>query len=462
MTRAVISDDTGGLVSTKRPTSPGRAGPRDKRAEPLAAGTPVDAITDYHVDRPFGRARTRPPTGQPAMAGAEATEPTVTITGVGDVEVALRRQLSRLQRQLAEAQRDLANKDDELAQSVENRLVDQAMLVKAQRLAQELQDQLAEARGTAASTQTADAQLRESLAAYDDLAARCDQERDRAAEANARADELGRALEEARQKWTAERAGLEARAASERSDLEASRKAAIVDAENNALGAFTKLKAAHERELAALRASHEAAVTTLRGELEPKLAEVGAALADAQRLGAEIEALRREHARELEDRETTFSRERERTERERATELDEQRRAAAAEIERLTSDRDGRDEAHRHELRAARAAVEKAEQELFEAREKSTRTSTEVAALQSRVKQMAAASEAMVAEQRALTTRVDVAEAEARRSASERARVVALFEEGLSLLGAGPPALTIEAEPAGSGETVQEPLFDDV
>ena len=102
-------------------------GVRDHRVEPDDSGSGAEK---HRVDRVYAPVRrasgsTRdltPPTRRPRPSTAS---PPIGLTesGLGgDTELALRRQLSRLQHQLAEAQRELAHKDDELATSVEKRV----------------------------------------------------------------------------------------------------------------------------------------------------------------------------------------------------------------------------------------------------------------------------------------------------------------------------------------------------
>jgi hypothetical protein len=85
---------------------------RDSRQDPPSPDEP--AATNYRVDRVFATPRTT--TRDPSQVASEllarrpsTTAPTFTGAPGEDVEVSLRRQLSRLQRQLAEAQRELAN-----------------------------------------------------------------------------------------------------------------------------------------------------------------------------------------------------------------------------------------------------------------------------------------------------------------------------------------------------------------
>ena len=100
---------------------------RDPRQDPPA---PEEVPTNFRVDRVYGGpdARTKTDRSEPGRLGAARTaldedDPAADRGGAGeDIELSLRRQLSRLQRQLAEAQRELANKDDELAAEAEKRL----------------------------------------------------------------------------------------------------------------------------------------------------------------------------------------------------------------------------------------------------------------------------------------------------------------------------------------------------
>src|SRR5262249_21988178 len=103
-----------GVCAMKKPG--GRDAGEDKPSEPESEGA-----EHFRVDRVYSP---RPP-GSQATAGvvssARTHRPAGTASADTSSELALRRDLSRLQRQLADAQRELANKDEELAAEVEKR-----------------------------------------------------------------------------------------------------------------------------------------------------------------------------------------------------------------------------------------------------------------------------------------------------------------------------------------------------
>jgi hypothetical protein len=99
---------------------------RDPRQDPPA---PEESATDFRVDRVYAPPPPRNKAVDPSQVASELlarrsskTAPAPAGGPGEDPELALRRQLSRLQRQLAEAQRELANKDDELAAEAEKRM----------------------------------------------------------------------------------------------------------------------------------------------------------------------------------------------------------------------------------------------------------------------------------------------------------------------------------------------------
>jgi len=391
-------------VSRKRPLH------RDSRADPLPEGTPAEDVPDYRVDRvfaPLPRTRTitpRPPAAPstpPVPAGSNdgaretrarrthktlpppnrtippattdedepstiASAPATGGAGEIELELALRRQLSRLQRQLAEAQRELANKDDEVALEIEKRLLDQAAY-----------DTLKD------SYRKLELELEDHHAQYDELAQRCDRERELTAAAHARVDELTRSFEEARARWDTEQQALEERAATSRE-------------------------------------ADERALADLRHELETKEVELRGA---REELTKRTEAHRAELARLIADRDLQV--------------LGLQQLVRSAEAKERALEGTAAD------LRASTLALER---QLAEARERAAELEADVESLDSRLSLATATIDSLREDQRALRAQLEESQVEARRNALDRTRFVAYLEDGLAMLGALAPEVTIEAD----------------
>ena len=471
---------------------------RDSRVEPLPAGTPVDSVTNYRVDRvfaPLPRTRTQSqaavpdpaseaanallatrrakktlppsPATVPPASGAPAPALTtpigsseIPVTGDAEVELSLRRQLSRLQRQLAEAQRELANKDDELAAEVEKRLVDQATLAKLTEDHLLLQERVAELEAFETRTHGIDQRLQDSLAAYDELAQRCDRERELTAAATARVDELTRAFDETRALWNAERTMLEERTAAERLELEAQKKSAREEAEAAIATATARLRETHEQELTYLREAHERSLAALRGELEPQVLAARELVEDKERLANELAAAKADAARTLAAREEAHARALEKLTEAHQAEVATLTRAAEADRTKLVAERDLHVLGLQQQIRGSEAREQSLDQtvatlreseldlkrQLAEAREKASQLEADLGSVEARLALATRSVETTLADKRAVEAQLATVETEARRNAMDRLRFVAYLEEGLAMLGALPPAITIEAD----------------
>ena len=437
-------------------------------------------MTNYKVDRVFAPAgRARPsetaaeaanavlekrrtaPTSPPGLTGAPAAEATD-----GELELSLRRQLSRLQRQLAEAQRELANKDDELAAEVEKRLSEASGVEQLAVANRQLELQIEDLQAAETKNQGIDARLQDSLAAYDELSVRLDRERETVFAANARVDELTRAFDETRSLWNIERAMLEKRASDERSQLEIQRKTALDAAEDQLATATTRHREAHEAEVAELKAAHERSLSTLRGELEPKALEVRDLAEERERLASEITALKSEAIRATAERDEAHTREVKQLTETHAAELATQSRTAAAELAKVIADRDlqilglqqlvrsgeSREQSLEDSANAQRDMQLKMQRELTDAKERVTQLEGELENIEGRRALAQSTTEKLLEELRSVKTQLEAAASESRRDAMDRMRFVAFLEEGLALLGALPESVvTMEADEPSEG-----------
>ena len=475
-----------------------RSGNRDNRAEPLPAGTPADSVTNYKVDRvfaPAGRARpteaaaeaanavlekrrTTSSTIPPVLGGPPAGEPGTPATD-GELELSLRRQLSRLQRQLAEAQRELANKDDELATEVEKRIHEQAGLEQIADENRQLNLEIEDLRAFEAKAQGIEQRLQESLAAYDELSVRLDKERETVFAANARVDELTRAFDETRALWNAERAMLEERTASDTAHVEIKRKAAQEAADEALATATSRQREAHEAEVAELKAAHERSLSTLRGELEPKALEARNLAEERERLASEIVALKSEAIRAAAERDEAHTRDIKQLTETNAAELATQQRTSGAELAKVIADRDlqilglqqlvrsgeAREQSLEDTANALRETQLKMQRELTEAKERTAQLESENESIENRRALAQATAEKVIEEAKLLKAQIEARDSEARRNTMDRLRFVAFLEEGLALLGALPEVVTMDAdEPeegaAGESEVPPKPTDD--
>ncbi len=388
-----------------------------------------------------------------------------------DTELALRRQLSRLQRQLAEAQRELANKDDELAAEVEKRL--DTATAQEQMMAQQAEHshQLDELLAYRARTTGVEQRLQESVATADELAHVLELERGERAAAQQRAEELASQLEDTRAKANAEQIRLEQARANETVQLAAQKRAAIESAEAAMDGATGRLREAHEAELTQLRAAHERSLATLRGELEPKALEARNLAEERVRLTSELAAVRTEAARAAAEREEAHERALAQATETHTADQTAHAQRHAAELARIAGERDASAQALDQATRTAelreqywestigtlREAQKKLQREVAEAKERCAGLEADKTSIEERLAISVAATAQLVEDKVLLQERLDATGAEAHRNALDRARFVAYLEEGLALLGALPPSEpAVEpaqpAQQAASGE----------
>jgi chromosome segregation ATPase len=448
---------------------------RDSRQDPPAPDEP--AATNYRVDRVFATPRTT--TRDPSQVASEllARRPSTTappFTGAPgeDVEVSLRRQLSRLQRQLAEAQRELANKDDELAAEAEKRMA----LVSAHDAALEQlrthQAQLEDLPALEARARGLEQRLTEAIAAADELADVVEKERRAASIADANAAGLQRSFDETRTLWNTERKTLEERAAAENAQLEAQRKAAVTAGEEALAQATARMTEAHEAELAQLREAHERSLSTLRGELEPKVAEARTIAEDRERLASKVAALEADAVRATAERDEERTRTQAQLAEQHAAELAAHARTHAAELASAIAERDGqlvqlqqavrtaedRAKAADDELATLREAHKKLQRDAAEASERAGQLEADKQLVEDRLQLAVATAEKLLEAQKQLREQLDAAERETRRNAMDRLRFVAYLEEGLALLGALPPAAEQPEPPEIETEIEPGPL----
>ncbi len=452
-------------------------------------------MTNYRVDRVFAPAPRARPTEAAAEAANAVLEKRRTTSTIppqmggapgeagaavdGELELSLRRQLSRLQRQLAEAQRELANKDDELAAEVEKRLNEASHLEELGEENRQIRLQLEELQASETRNLGIEQRLQDSLAAYDELSLRLDRERETVFAANARVDELSRAFDETRTLWNAERSMLEERTSSEAAQREAARKAAAEAAEATLASATTRLREAHEAELTELKEAHERSLSTLRGELEPKALEARNLAEERERLASEITALKSEGIRAAAERDESHTRELKQLTEAKDAELATLTRTAGAELSKVLADRDlqilgqqqlvrsgeAREASLEESLNALRETQHKIQRELTDAKEQITQLEGQIETIEGRRALAQSTTEKLVEEQRLLRSQLEASASESRRNAMDRMRFVAYLEEGLALLGALPPAVvTMDAdEPAdgASGESEVPPAVPD-
>lgn len=375
------------------------------------------------------------------------------LVGDGDTELALRRQLSRLQRQLADAQRELANKDDELAVSVEKRVelaeayeAAVAELREAQRKLDELDDFQARSAGT-------EQRLAEAVAAADELAHQLERERAERGAMAVQFDELNAAFDRARSLWKEESSAIEEQHAAQVARMELQKRAAVEAAEAAMKATLDRQNIAHEAELGELRGAHERALAAIRGELEPKVAEARNLNAEIERLTSELAATRAEHLRELGERAELHKWETQQAIETHAAELEAKARAHAADVNRLNGELEAKTTALEQAERNSTVREQLWEQTTAKLRDSEKRLQQEHAEARERAAQVEAAKwvieqrlvtalqqvEQLTAANRELEAHAEAVEAEARRNHLDRERFAAFLEEGLAMLGAIPP-----------------------
>ncbi len=433
-------------------------GPRERTELPAPRG-------DIREDRPFEPAPARAPSsprntvpftskGMGIVSSKPPPPPQPQGADSGEAELALRRQLSRLQRQLAEAQRELAHKDEELTSELERRLgafaaYDALLLEHRENLGrlQEVETQQLRAAGI-------EQRLQDSLTNIEELAHSLERERRERIAFGERVLELELALGEQREGQARKQHEMDQRFASEVEILESQNRSALAGMEESHQEALARLSKTHEAEAAAQLQAHERAVGVLRGELEPQAREAQTLAADRERLIGELEAVRRESER----RENEMAEMRVRDARQLALTHDEEKaslfRAHAAELSREIDKREDqkralmeanraverREASLQQSLDALRETMKQLQIELARVREQVTQLETEKASLEVRVGELQRLRDAEASEKQGLVERLEAVERDARRNAFDRSRFIAYLEEGLALLGGLPPS----------------------
>jgi hypothetical protein len=449
---------------------------RDARQDPPA---PDEPATNFRVDRVYAppvRPSTRDVTQVASELLARRSQKISSSPPVGgeDLELSLRRQLSRLQRQLAEAQQELANKDEELAAETEKRM----QLVEAHNaVLEEVKTHAARVEELTAyeqKTRGLEQRLAEALTTGDELGEVLDKERRNARALETQVGELTRSLEETRAAAAAERKALEERTSAEHAQLEAQRAAAVAAGEEALEQATARMTEAHEAELAQVREAHERSVSTLRGELEPKVIEARTLAEDRERLASKVTALEAEAVRVAAERDEEHAREIAQLEEKHAAEVAAQARTHASELAAETGKRDAQILELQQAVRAAEARAQTAEDEVALLREGLKKIQREAADASERASQLdadkqmvedrlqlaVATAEKLVEDKRQLREQVEASERETRRNAMDRMRFVRYLEEGLALLGALPPALDVDDLPEIEAEPLPDPDTD--
>ena len=460
-------NDTCSDVTTKK------QGGRDPRQEP-AVDPGGESATNYRVDRVYTPGAARTPISQATSSLMTSQRARRVSTGpeLGtDTELALRRQLSRLQRQLSDAQRELANKDDELAVEVEKRIDTSnahAQLLEEHNLHKQQLDELLAYR---ARTTGVEQRLQEAVATADELAHVLELERGERSAAHSRAEELAVQLEDTRAKAGAEKMRLEEQRATETVQLEAQKRSAIESAETAMEGATSRLRDAHEAELTQLRAAHERSLATLRGELEPKALAARNLEEERVRLTSELEAARTESTRAAGERDETHKRELAQVVEMHAAEQTAHDQRHAAELARIAGERDTHAQAVEQATRTAelreqywestiatlREAQKKLQRDVAEAKERCAGLEADKASIEERLGISVAATAQLVEDKSTLQEQLDAATADAHRNALDRARFVAYLEEGMAMLGALPPSEPVATEPAATESAPASP-----
>ena len=451
-----------GFVTTKK-----KDGAHDQRRDPEIEDT--GAAMNHRVDRVFSPtpARSRPrETAQTVASALLASKRSAAPQEGGDSEVALRRQLSRLQRQLSEAQLELSRKDEELAAEIEKRIAastEHAEILEDYRSLTAHAEALDEYPARLASTEQ---RLLDLLATVEELTHERDDARGlRAAEVE-RIVELTAALDEGQARWKAERAALEQAHTDERALHQAQKKTATDQSEEAIQATTARLRETYEEQLTQLRESHERSLAAVRGDVEPQLLAARNLASDNERLTNELAAVRATAAREAAERDEAHKRELGQIVESHMAEMATLTRDHMVELTRAVEDRDAkalaleqatqaaeqRDKAAEETAAGLREAKKKLMLETAEAKELHARLELDKAAADERLVASGAALERLVEEKELLRDRLDASEAQAQRHEQERRRFVAYLEEGLALVGALPAdtepetTVTIEAD----------------
>jgi chromosome segregation ATPase len=426
-------------------------GPRDQRQEPDGEGATQE---NFRVDRVFVpvKAPAASGTGTQRRSSGRTIPP---LSGeAADAELALRRQLSRLQRQLADAQRELANKDEELAAEVERRREIAIAAESLQTAHDELGKKFDELDSYRARTDGLEQRLQDAIASADELQHQLERERGERAAIATQFEEANAAWERARALWKDESGLLAEQHASEVQHLEAQRRAAVEAVEAQTYAALERPREAHEAEMAELKAAHDRSVAALRGELEPKVAVARSLAEEIERLSSQLSAAKSEHVRDVTERVELHKWEVQQVAETHAAQLQTEARHHASELAKRDEELAAKEQAltqseRNHELReqlweqttsTLRESQKKLQQELAEAKEKCVQADASKWSVEQRLVATLATQERTAEELKALKDRLETAEAEAKRNHLDRQRFVAYLEEGLAMMGAIPPS----------------------
>lgn len=441
------------------------SGTRDHRSDPDPEGT----SERFRVDRVFAPVRpsrtssssmppikrpTSPPPSRPLDSSAPlGTAPPPTAPADSEAELALRRQLSRLQHQLSDAQRELAHKDDELAAAVEKRLEIQEaydVILEEQR---ETRRQLDEGIGDRARLAGVEQRLQEAVAAAEELRHQLERERTERGAIAVQLDEARAAFERARNQWREESSTIDEQHVAQLAQLEQQKRAALDAAEQTRKTAIERQREEHEAELEALRAAHERSLAALRGELEPTVVEARNLAEENARLASQIEAQAAEHQNLLAERIELHKWEMQQLQETHTAQLQAQARAQSSELARMSEevlaaneagqliDRNAklREQLWEQTVQALRDSQKKLQQELAAVSERIAQAEANERAADQRVESMLDELEHARLEARALRDQLDDAEREMREGALDRERFAAYLQEGFAMLGAAAP-----------------------
>jgi chromosome segregation ATPase len=452
-----------------------KPGGRDSREE-IQNELETESAENFRVDRVYSARPSTSPVSQATaalMSSARTKRPSGSVSADTSSELALRRDLSRLQRQLADAQRELANKDDELAAEVEKRAeIAEAHDMLAEELAMQ-KAMLDELHAYRARTTGVEERLQETIATADELAHLLELERGERSAAATRAADFAAQLDEGRAKWAGERARLDEAHATELAQAEAAKRAGIDAAEQAAAATTERMRAGHDEELGQLKTNHERSMAALRGDLEPKALAARTLAEERERLAGELVALQAESSREAAERGEAHRRELAQLAEARTAESSAAAAKLAAETGKLASDLEAKSAALDQATRSAelreqywettvgslRETQKKLQREVAEAKERIAALESDANSMEERLAQSTHAAAQLAEDKRALLQQLEATEAEARRNSIDRARFAAHLEQGLAMLGAEPPDPTTPrgADPRACAHVSRDP-----
>jgi len=415
-------------------------------------GLRVDRVFDGPTSRP-SRAAISQPTPTTTPHRTSATLPPRPAGEAADTELALRRQLSRLQRQLADAQRELANKDDELATAAESRLLVAGTHDKLAEQLHEKEEEIEELITFQSRAQGIEKRLAEISEAADGVSVERDEEREQKVIALARVRELESVLADAQSRWSTDRDQLETQHGNEMGKLELERKATAESSESTLAATTGRLHRAQEEQLTSLRESHEKSLALLRGELEPKALEARKAAEETSRLSDELAALRTESLRLLAENDEAHARELAQQVESHTAGQSAAARVHAAEVARLGAERDNlsasleqakqsasdREKLVDQTVTALRETQKQLQRELAEAKEAYAQLQGDYGLIEERHRTAQREAEGLAQENHELRSTLDTTDRQARENTLDRQRFIAYLEEGLAMLGAIPP-----------------------